>query len=212
MFRSLFLTTLILSILASPVLAADISVTATDNSSRPVAGIAVKVVSEKMSWNCITNRDGAFSLANVPANKPFELLFNRKDGTEPVHISGLVFPDHKATLPISIEYGVVSKGDYYSVRLPSNPTTGYSWKVLMVNPESTFKFNSNEYITEQTRPENKIRPGSGGIEKFNFKAIGLGKTNIVLGYLRNREKGISPVSYHICSVMSRTKQNKQIQE
>ena len=74
----------------------------------------------------------------------------------------------------------LSQGQAFSVALPGNPTTGYTW-VLMAGDDSIaaqvgeFEFKS----------EGKVNTaGSGGVIILNFEAAGQGETVLELGYKR----------------------------
>lgn len=72
-------------------------------------------------------------------------------------------------------------GETLTVRLDSNPTTGYSWQVMEID---------NTVLGQEGDPEYKADPGSGGLagaggeETTRFKALGAGKTTLTLGYMR----------------------------
>ena len=207
MLKAIFTALVILSAAASQSSAqtASVSVTVTDSSYNAVADVSVRVISQECSWNCRTDRDGKFSLLSLPPSEPFSMSVNRGDGTDPLEVKGLMTPAAGHDLPVSIEYGIIHKGDRYAVRLPSNPSTGYSWEILADSAYSPLKYEERTFETEETRPGSKLRAGAGGTEKLIFKVIGLGRSNVLLGYRRSWEKGISPVRYHICTVMSRIK-------
>lgn len=194
---------------ASSAQTASVSVTVTDSSYNAIADVSVAVMSQGHSWKCRTDRTGKFSLLSLPPNENFSLSVNREDGTDPLEIKGLMAPAAGHDLTVSIEYGIIHKGDRYAVRLPSNPSTGYSWEILADSAYSPLKYEERTFETEETRPGSKLRAGAGGTEKLIFKAIGLGRSNVLLGYRRSWEKGISPVRYHICTVMSRIKHKQK---
>lgn len=85
---------------------------------------------------------------------------------------------------------VKTKGDHEIVAtLASNPTTGYRWQLMKPLAESTVKLISHVYNPPQTG-----LVGAGGQEIWIFRTVGIGETNIELGYLRSWEKGVPPVS------------------
>ncbi|MBN1453561.1 MAG: protease inhibitor I42 family protein [Anaerolineales bacterium] len=75
----------------------------------------------------------------------------------------------------------VRPGDIVTLKLASNPTTGYSWQVMEID---------NTILVQDGDPEYKQSPGSeglvgtGGAETFRFKAVGAGETTLSLGYMR----------------------------
>lgn len=59
-------------------------------------------------------------------------------------------------------------GEEFTIELPSNPTTGYRW-VMLVNQspkERWIELVKSEYV-----PDQPIRIGRGGKEKLTFKAM-----------------------------------------
>jgi len=76
-------------------------------------------------------------------------------------------------------------GETLTVRLESNPTTGFRWQVMEID---------DSVLGQEGEPEFKAAPGSGGLvgsggeETIRFKALGTGKTTLTLGYLRPWEE------------------------
>lgn len=64
----------------------------------------------------------------------------------------------------------VPVGDNVTIRLDSNPSTGYSWKLATVPPEGVL-----ELVDERFKPDDG-GDGAGGVQIFNFRAIGAGTT------------------------------------
>ncbi|MFC1787103.1 protease inhibitor I42 family protein [Halobacteriota archaeon] len=71
----------------------------------------------------------------------------------------------------------VEKGDTFSVVLPSNPTTGYSWGV-------DFDFNYVQLTDSGYVTSNPVLVGSSGNETFEFLAVKSGTTEITFSYMR----------------------------
>jgi predicted secreted protein len=59
---------------------------------------------------------------------------------------------------------LTKKQPIYSLRLNSNPTTGYSW-LLVSYPRKLVKVLSQQYVAPK-----KMTPGAGGYEVWQFKA------------------------------------------
>ena len=78
-------------------------------------------------------------------------------------------------------------GKQFKITLPSNPTTGYSWRLARPLDEAKVKLVTNTY----RRAETKLI-GAAGQEIWTFKAVGTGNTTIVLQYVRPWEKGARP--------------------
>lgn len=73
----------------------------------------------------------------------------------------------------------------FSVRLPSNPSTGFGWKVASYDREF-LQLLRNRY----QKPE-QPRPGAGGQELFDFLPLKTGSTTIVFHYQRPFEKQVA---------------------
>jgi len=76
-------------------------------------------------------------------------------------------------------------GDTVRIKLPSNPTTGYSW----ANPEALAIV---ELIASHVEKPATNRVGASGYQVFTFKASSPGEAELVLNYLRPFEKGTPP--------------------
>jgi len=83
------------------------------------------------------------------------------------------------------------KGGSFTVALPSNPTTGYSWKLDGALNPKILKTDGGKYIAPaQTNPP---IVGRGGREVWTFTAVGPGKQTVTLIYVRPWEKNVAPV-------------------
>ena len=84
----------------------------------------------------------------------------------------------------------VKVGDVVSVKIRSNPTTGYSWaQIAGKTDEKVLKSNGGEYKVDE-HPAGMV--GVGGSETWTFTALAPGKTDISLGYARPWEKDKEP--------------------
>jgi inhibitor of cysteine peptidase len=77
----------------------------------------------------------------------------------------------------------VKAGQKFIIRMESNPTTGYGWKLSKALDEKVVQFVTNAYIP----PDSKLC-GAGGHELWTFKAIEPGQVDISLKYVRPWEK------------------------
>lgn len=83
----------------------------------------------------------------------------------------------------------IGEGKDFIIKLSSNATTGYKWKLSNeVNP-AFLKPNGSEYLA----PGNPI-PGAGGYELWKFTALKKGDAEIKLKYFRPWETGIPPIN------------------
>jgi len=77
---------------------------------------------------------------------------------------------------------IFKTGNSLILRLPANPTTGYSWQVTNL-PASLRKAGEPTY-----QPDSSMI-GSGGTSIYKFETITAGKGNLNLVYRRPWEKG-----------------------
>ena len=87
-------------------------------------------------------------------------------------------------------------GETFMIKLESNPTTGYSWRLATLQSGIVEKV-SNVY--KSTKTQERI-VGSGGIEEWTFKAAAKGKVTMTLEYVRPCEKDVPPVKIAVYQV------------
>ena len=73
-------------------------------------------------------------------------------------------------------------GQSLKITLASNPSTGYSWKIVSIDPALLKQVGEKEYIHESNRK------GGGGHTIFRFRGTGKGKLSLKLAYYRGWEK------------------------
>jgi predicted secreted protein len=72
-------------------------------------------------------------------------------------------------------------GDLVSIKLVSNPTTGYSWG----KPENIAHL---KLLSTQSEKDSTDRVGAAGFQVFSLKATEVGESKVVLSYARPFEK------------------------
>lgn len=94
-----------------------------------------------------------------------------------------------APKPVSTPNSLEAKvGQEFTITLESNATTGYQWQLAKPLDESVVKLVGSEYKAPQDG-----RVGQGGEEVWAFKAMGTGKTEVAMKYVRPWEKDVQPV-------------------
>ena len=78
-------------------------------------------------------------------------------------------------------------GEAFAIALEANRTTGYQWELAEPLNAAVVKLANSEYKAPDT-----TRVGAGGREVWTFQAVGKGKTQIVLKYVRRWEKNVPP--------------------
>jgi len=82
-------------------------------------------------------------------------------------------------------------GDLVSIKLVSNPTTGYSWG----KPENVAHL---KLISAQSEKGSTDRIGAAGFQVFSLKAMEADESKLVLSYARPFEKNTPPArTFHL---------------
>lgn len=88
-------------------------------------------------------------------------------------------------------------GQDFVIALPSNPSTGYSWR--LARPlHSMLKLQRKRYI-----PPKVQKIGAGGTEELTFKSVRSGKATIMFEYIRPWEKDLLPARERIFFVVAK---------
>jgi len=75
-------------------------------------------------------------------------------------------------------------GNMFAIGLPSNPTTGFLWR-MDTSPDSTVaQLVAAVYVAPAPPSAGPPVAGAGGRECWIFSAVGAGQTTITLDYLR----------------------------
>lgn len=88
------------------------------------------------------------------------------------------------------EKACLRKGDMLTVKLPANPTTGYSWS------HSFSRTSFLESLSNATYKPDKNdggMVGGGGVEIWKFRAVRVGNLELHFSYARPWEHGIAPL-------------------
>jgi inhibitor of cysteine peptidase len=83
-------------------------------------------------------------------------------------------------------------GDTLTIRLASNPTTGFSWG----QPEVTHL----QALSSDSEPGTSKRAGAPGFQTFSFKATEEGESTLTLNYFRPFEKATPPAKIFLLFV------------
>jgi inhibitor of cysteine peptidase len=92
----------------------------------------------------------------------------------------------------------LAPGGRLIVRLAANPTTGYTWKVAVL--DAHYLQQMGEPVYESANPQ---IPGSGGTQSYTFTAKAPGSTAMVLDYVRPWEKQTDNVTSFTLNVVIR---------
>jgi inhibitor of cysteine peptidase len=80
----------------------------------------------------------------------------------------------------------VEAGDRFVIRLASNPTTGFEWKVSKLPAPL-------QLVDERFDGPDDPKPGAGGHQLFEFQGLRVGASTLELEYARPSEADVDPV-------------------
>ncbi len=86
----------------------------------------------------------------------------------------------------------VEKGKHFKIKLDSNPSTGFTWVVVAINPADQL----HSFAPVFSSPK-KTRPGEGGTQTFDLFAVTRGATELTLGYERSGSAPAKTVTFHV---------------
>ena len=84
----------------------------------------------------------------------------------------------------------INKDATVTIKLSSNPSTGYAWTVAAVDGTILQQQGDKIYDQGNTAP-NVV--GAGGTETFTFKGLAAGQSALQLVYSRSWETGVPPI-------------------
>lgn len=76
----------------------------------------------------------------------------------------------------------IARGQALVVRLPSNPSTGYSWRAETLPNASVLRTVANEYVASPLKPSEAGIVGRGGMQVWAFEGLTAGTTQIGLAH------------------------------
>lgn len=165
----------------------------------PVAGVNVNIWDGKLLKRAVTGSDGKFFVSGILPGTSFAIRLTMPD-SETVRVEGLRYP-LDGGLNLTAGFIRVPAGEELVMKLPSNPSTGYSWTMLGKVSKDLLAFKE-KYI-EEPEEMNEVgghAKGRSGNEIWKFKAVSAGRSSILLAYLRPWETPAYPASYSISSV------------
>ncbi|WP_327120310.1 protease inhibitor I42 family protein [Nocardia sp. NBC_01730] len=80
-------------------------------------------------------------------------------------------------------------GQRLVVTLPSNPSTGYSWRIAELDDALVKLDGVADFEPDPTVP---VAPGSGGSTVWTFVGAGTGVAQLTMDYARPWEQGMEP--------------------
>ena len=97
---------------------------------------------------------------------------------------------------LSVQAMQLPVGETLTVRLASNPSTGYSW-VLAENAGNALKQSKRSFEPKQS--VDRV-VGAGGVDVWQFEAVSAGQHTLRLEYRRPWEKDVAPLYVSVYKV------------
>ena len=91
----------------------------------------------------------------------------------------------------------INVGDTLKVDLASNPSTGYSWKIIGNDAKVLMPIGDSQF---SLGPNATPMPGAGGTQSFAFKGSSQGKSTLTLVYVRPWETTTTPTPQNTWTV------------
>lgn len=91
---------------------------------------------------------------------------------------------------------VLQAAGQFTLKLPSNPSTGYSWEVDVKKLPAAGPVQFKGRVEEINRQEEPPMLGAPAYDLFVFEAVGTGEVDIILVYRRPWEKDLPPLKTH----------------
>lgn len=133
----------------------------------------------------VTAPESAAAPVSEAPSGPGRALFDRIEGAAPASVPT------PATVAVAAapEKLTATAGSNFTLSLPANATTGFSWKV--VEPlDPHLNLVEQTYETEPGEP----MPGRGGTAKLVFQAVTSGVATLTLVYVRPWEQGPAEIT------------------
>jgi inhibitor of cysteine peptidase len=90
-------------------------------------------------------------------------------------------------------------GQQFNLTLPSNPTTGFRWKLIDPAASVLQPLGPEVY----TNPEDSGLVGSAGLSTWRFRVANEGKAELKLAYSQPWEPNVAPAQSFTCSLSVR---------
>ncbi len=127
-----------------------------------VPGIEINFWDGQTNRKALTNSEGKFSIAGLAPGADFAVRFTPHNHRS-IRADGFRFPE-KGNLYLSLEYATTQKGQRHTLRVPSNPSTGYEWFLLQQGDTAVAAFRGNAMETDE---KSEDTPGKSEWESAN---------------------------------------------
>ncbi len=161
-----------------------------DSAGRPVPNVTVKVVGGEKYLTAISDRKGEFVLRDLSPDIPLTVLWDEGKPSSG-KVESLRVPAG-GTLFLMTGYLSGEVGETVVFRVPSNPSTGYSWSISQKGNPSVATSVGNIMESREESKASRGNVGSVENELWLFRAVGQGSTTVSLTYIRPWETDVHP--------------------
>lgn len=161
-----------------------------DSAGRPVPNVTVKVVGGENERTATSDRKGEFVLRDLSSDVPLTVLWDEGKGSSG-KVEGVRVPPG-GTLFVMTGYLSGEVGETLAFRIPSNPTTGYSWAISDEGTPSVAVPVGNLMESRDEGKDPRGNVGAGGNELWLFRCVGPGNSSVGLSYVRSWETDVQP--------------------
>lgn len=161
-----------------------------DSAGRPVPNVTVKVKGGENELTAVSDRKGEFVVRNLSSERPITILWD--EGKIPSGKAEGLYVPTDGTLYVMVGYLAGEVGETLTFRVPSNPSTGYSWALSQEGDRSVAVPVGNLMESRDHSTEPRGNVGSVENELWLFRGVGQGNSTFALSYVRPWEKSIFP--------------------
>ncbi|QVL37241.1 protease inhibitor I42 family protein [Aminirod propionatiphilus] len=164
-----------------------------DGCGEPLAGIRIRGWDGKRAVSALSDGRGEFVLPGLEGTS-VALRWDR-DGHPSARLDSVRLPSAGA-LFVSLEYGEMPSGGTFVVRIPTNPSTGYSWSLDGAGDGAVVR--TAGVVMEEPEPERspRGRGGAGAHQLWLFRALTKGTATLSFVYRRPWES-LPPARIHV---------------
>lgn len=161
-----------------------------DSAGRPVPGVTIRVWDGEKGLTVKSDIKGEYMVRDLDSRKAVDLSWDKK-GSASGSVEGLRVPAD-STLYVMTGYLSGEVGETLTFRIPSNPSTGYSWTLFEEGDLSVVTPVGNIMESKDHLKDSRGTVGAGGYELWMFRGTREGSSTVALGYLRSWETDVSP--------------------
>ena len=165
----------------------------------PMAGVSVRIWDGRETLDGVTDERGICSFPDVRPDVPLTFRISPRSGGG-VRLEDIVLPRGMPS-SVSVQFVETRVGADFVVRLGSNPSTGYSWKIADFGDQAIVRLEGNFFSDSQTG--SRRMAGRGGSDVWVFSTVQRGYAILTFEYARSWEKGNYPLRRHFAVVRVR---------